>query len=91
MHNCPVCHASLCRHLNAAININNRGAHGLKAQLMSSNRSHARCPRCMLCISVGYVTSTSWSLSKTNCKPLNWRSQLNQDIAHGSKLVYLEH
>ena len=36
MHNCPVCHASLCRDLNAAINIKNRGAHGLKAQLMSS-------------------------------------------------------
>jgi putative transposase len=36
MHNCPVCHTSLCRDLNAAINIKNRGAHGLKAQLMSS-------------------------------------------------------
>jgi len=36
MHNCPVCHASLCRDLNAAINIKNRGAHGLKAQVMSS-------------------------------------------------------
>ena len=35
MHNCPVCHASLCRDLNAAINIKNRGAHGLKAQVMS--------------------------------------------------------
>jgi putative transposase len=36
MHNCSVCHASLCRDLNAAINIKNRGTHGLKAQLMSS-------------------------------------------------------
>lgn len=35
-HNCPVCHTSLCRDLNAAINIKNRGTHGLKAQLMSS-------------------------------------------------------
>ncbi|AFZ23879.1 transposase, IS605 OrfB family, central region [Cylindrospermum stagnale PCC 7417] len=35
MHNCPVCHTSLCRDLNAAINIKNRGTHGLKAQLMS--------------------------------------------------------
>ena len=36
MHNCPVCHISLCRDLNAALNIKNRGSHGLKAQLMSS-------------------------------------------------------
>lgn len=36
MHNCPVCYTSLCRDLNAAINIKNRGAHGLKAQPMSS-------------------------------------------------------
>ncbi|MBD2298219.1 RNA-guided endonuclease TnpB family protein, partial [Nostoc sp. FACHB-190] len=36
MHNCPACHTSLCRDLNAAINIKNRGTHGLKAQLMSS-------------------------------------------------------
>ena len=36
MHNCPICHASLCRDLNAAINIKNRGTHGLKAQSMSS-------------------------------------------------------
>jgi putative transposase len=39
MHNCPVCHVSLCRDLNAAINIKNRGAHGLKAQSMSSMKS----------------------------------------------------
>ncbi|NEP57657.1 MAG: IS200/IS605 family element transposase accessory protein TnpB [Symploca sp. SIO2G7] len=38
-HNCPVCHTSLCRDLNAAINIKNRGAHGLKAQIMSSKKS----------------------------------------------------
>lgn len=36
MHNCPVCHTSLCRDLNAAINIKGRGTHALKAQLMSS-------------------------------------------------------
>jgi putative transposase len=36
MHNCPICNTSLCRDLNAAINIKNRGTHGLKAQLMSS-------------------------------------------------------
>mgnify|MGYP001792059256 CR=1 FL=1 len=37
MHNCPVCHTSLCRDHNAAINVRNRGAHDLnkKAQLMS--------------------------------------------------------
>ena len=36
MHNCPVCHTSLCRDLNAAINIKARGTHALKAQLISS-------------------------------------------------------
>ncbi|MEH2232328.1 MAG: transposase [Nostoc sp.] len=36
IHNCPVCCTSLCRDLNAAINIKNRGTHGLKARLMSS-------------------------------------------------------
>jgi len=38
MHNCPVCHTSLCRDLNAAINIRNRGTHDLdkQAQFMSS-------------------------------------------------------
>ena len=36
MHNCPICQVSLCRDLNAAINIKNRGTSGLKAQLMSS-------------------------------------------------------
>jgi putative transposase len=36
IHNCPVCHTSICRDLNAAINIKNRGTHDLKAQLMSS-------------------------------------------------------
>nr|WP_228043805.1 transposase [Dolichospermum sp. LEGE 00246] len=35
MHNCLVCHTSLCRDINAAINIKNRGTHGLKAQSMS--------------------------------------------------------
>ena len=42
MHNCPVCHTSLCRDLNAAINIRNRGTHDLhkQAQSMSSQRSH---------------------------------------------------
>ncbi|MEH2380293.1 MAG: transposase [Nostoc sp.] len=39
MHNCPSCLTSLCRDLNAAINIKNRGAHDLKAQIMSSMRS----------------------------------------------------
>jgi len=39
MHNCPVCNTNLCRDLNAAINIKNRGAHGLKAQHMSSKTS----------------------------------------------------
>ena len=36
MHNCPNCKVSLCRDLNASINIKNRGTHGLKAQSMSS-------------------------------------------------------
>nr|WP_281172821.1 zinc ribbon domain-containing protein [Cylindrospermum stagnale] len=35
MHNCPVCHTSLCRDLNAAINIKNRGMHGLRGCLKS--------------------------------------------------------
>nr|WP_232435808.1 transposase [Rivularia sp. PCC 7116] len=37
MHNCPVCHTSICRDQNAAINIRNRGAHDLykQAQFMS--------------------------------------------------------
>ena len=35
-HNCPNCKVSLCRDLNAAINIKARGTHALKAQLMSS-------------------------------------------------------
>jgi putative transposase len=39
MHNCPNCNISLCRDLNAAINIKNRGTHDLKAQTMSSMRS----------------------------------------------------
>ena len=41
MHNCPVCHTSLCRDLNAAINIRNRGTHDLskQAQFMSSKTS----------------------------------------------------
>ncbi|MEH2061619.1 MAG: zinc ribbon domain-containing protein [Nostoc sp.] len=36
MHNCPVCSTSLCRDLNASLNIKARGTHALKAQLMSS-------------------------------------------------------
>ncbi len=36
MHNCPNCNISLCRDLNASINIKARGTHALKAQLMSS-------------------------------------------------------
>ncbi|MGB3655110.1 MAG: transposase [Rivularia sp. (in: cyanobacteria)] len=41
MHNCPGCHTSLCRDLNAAINIRNRGTHDLskQAQSMSSKKS----------------------------------------------------
>ncbi len=37
VHNCPVCHTSICRDLNAAINIRKRGTHALskKAQSMS--------------------------------------------------------
>ncbi|MEB3180764.1 MAG: zinc ribbon domain-containing protein [Nostocaceae cyanobacterium] len=40
IHNCPICHTSLCRDLNAAINIKARGTQALKAQLMSSLKSH---------------------------------------------------
>jgi putative transposase len=36
MHNCPNCNISLCRDLNASINIKARGTHALKAQSMSS-------------------------------------------------------
>jgi putative transposase len=39
MHNCPVCHASLCRDLNASINIKARGTLALQAQKMSSMKS----------------------------------------------------
>ncbi|MCC5667548.1 transposase [Nostoc sp. CHAB 5784] len=39
MHNCSSCKVSLCRDLNAAINIKNRGTHDLKAQIMSSLKS----------------------------------------------------
>ena len=41
MHNCPVCHTSLCRDLNAAINIKDRavGHPVLKAQSTSSKKS----------------------------------------------------
>ena len=35
-HNCPNCKVSLCRDINAAINIKARGTHALKAQSMSS-------------------------------------------------------
>ncbi|AFZ14461.1 transposase, IS605 OrfB family [Crinalium epipsammum PCC 9333] len=38
-HNCPNCQVNLCRDLNAAINIKNRGTHDLKAQSMSSLKS----------------------------------------------------
>ncbi|WP_193197473.1 RNA-guided endonuclease InsQ/TnpB family protein [Nostoc sp. MG11] len=39
LHNCPSCLTTLCRDLNAAINIKNRGTHDLKAQIMSSLKS----------------------------------------------------
>ncbi|NJM18271.1 MAG: IS200/IS605 family element transposase accessory protein TnpB [Richelia sp. SL_2_1] len=41
MHNCPVCHTSICRDLNAAVNIRNRGTHDLsnQAKSMSSKKS----------------------------------------------------
>ncbi|OYD95726.1 transposase [Nostoc sp. 'Peltigera membranacea cyanobiont' 210A] len=39
MHNCPNCRVSLCRDLNASLNIKNRGTHDLKAQIMSSTKS----------------------------------------------------
>ncbi|MCC5617179.1 transposase [Nostoc sp. CHAB 5836] len=35
MHNCPNCKVTLCRDLNASLNIKARGTHALKAQLMS--------------------------------------------------------
>ncbi|MEH2381051.1 MAG: transposase [Nostoc sp.] len=35
-HSCPNCNISLCRDLNASLNIKARGTHALKAQLMSS-------------------------------------------------------
>jgi putative transposase len=38
-HNCPNCKVSLCRDLNASLNIKARGAHALKAQIMSSLKS----------------------------------------------------
>ncbi|MCG6136185.1 MAG: transposase [Nostoc sp. LLA-1] len=38
-HNCPNCKVSLCRDLNASINIKERGTHALKAQIMSSLKS----------------------------------------------------
>ncbi|MEH2026095.1 RNA-guided endonuclease InsQ/TnpB family protein [Nostoc sp.] len=39
IHNCHACKTSICRDLNASINIKNRGAHDLKAQKMSSLKS----------------------------------------------------
>ncbi|MEH2283179.1 MAG: transposase [Nostoc sp.] len=39
IHNCPNCKVSLCRDLNASVNIKNRGTHDLKAQIMSSLKS----------------------------------------------------
>ncbi|MHC5594998.1 MAG: zinc ribbon domain-containing protein [Nostoc sp.] len=39
MHNCPNCKVSLCRDLNASLNIKARGTHALKAQIMSSLKS----------------------------------------------------
>ncbi|MBD0266632.1 MAG: IS200/IS605 family element transposase accessory protein TnpB, partial [Tolypothrix sp. Co-bin9] len=39
IHNCPNCKVSLCRDLNASLNIKNRGTHDLKAQIMSSMKS----------------------------------------------------
>ncbi|MEH2280996.1 MAG: transposase [Nostoc sp.] len=36
VHNCPNCKVSLCRDLNASLNIKARGTHALKAQIMSS-------------------------------------------------------
>ncbi|WP_442949062.1 RNA-guided endonuclease InsQ/TnpB family protein [Nostoc sp.] len=39
IHNCPACKTSICRDLNASLNIKNRGAHDLKAQKMSSMKS----------------------------------------------------
>ncbi|HEY9800372.1 MAG TPA: transposase [Nostocaceae cyanobacterium] len=38
-HNCPNCKVSLCRDLNASLNIKARGTHALKAQIMSSLKS----------------------------------------------------
>ncbi len=34
-HNCPVCHTSICRDLNAAINIRKRGTHALSKKVQS--------------------------------------------------------
>ncbi|MEA5594335.1 transposase [Rivularia sp. UHCC 0363] len=39
VHRCPNCNISLCRDLNASINIKERGTHALKAQIMSSKKS----------------------------------------------------
>jgi putative transposase len=39
IHNCPVCQTSICRDLNASLNIKARGTHALKAQKMSSMKS----------------------------------------------------
>ncbi len=39
LHSCPNCKTNLCRDLNAAIIIKNRGTHDLKAQIMSSMKS----------------------------------------------------
>ena len=39
MHNCPNCKVSLCRDLNASLNVKARGVHALKAQIMSSLKS----------------------------------------------------
>jgi putative transposase len=39
IHNCPNCNISLCRDINASLNIKARGTHALKAQIMSLMKS----------------------------------------------------
>jgi putative transposase len=39
IHNCPNCNISLCRDINASLNIKARGTHALKAQIMSLLKS----------------------------------------------------
>ena len=70
VHNCPVCHTSICRDLNAAINIRKHGTHALSKKAQSVNvwgsLESLRIPHSPSCECVEYVTQDRFS------KPSDW-------------------